>query len=295
MKIPESGVGFAKALDWRTYSVRSSDKEPLRRFILEALELRGCRVINASAPDRAPFYIVYETSDGQRNGLLAYAFFANTKLTINRPEDEHRFQIKYGSELTGVLRVAVDPHELITTIFLGIDPERGIFVAADPLMHNPSPMSRSIEFKSSTVSDILSGGWIAWERDRRAPKTSRRPTPALDEDIRTEVLVGGRKERLFDLIQLEQIARGLDPGERHLIADKLLDQQKSDVPESSHKLLTELGLPSEALFDLIQNASRLKMAVRGWVAETHLETALKAYGRDRMPPARKVMGSLISH
>ena len=55
----------------------------------------------------------------------------------------------------------------------------------------------------------------------------------------------------------------------------MLEGQKSDVPESSHKLLTELNIPSEALFDLIQNASRLKMAVRGWVAEAHLETTLK--------------------
>jgi hypothetical protein len=275
MRLPESGTGTAKALGWKTYSVRRADKEPLLRFILEALEMRGCRVLHASTPDRAPFYIVYETYSGQRNGLLAYAFFANTKPTRNRPPDEHRFQIKYGGELSGILRVVVDPNELITTIFLGIDAERGVFVAADPLMHDPSPMSRSIEFKSSTVSDILSKGWIAWERDRHSPKTRERPTPVLDEDVRTEVLVGGRKDRLFDLVQLEQIARGLDPGERHLIADKLLEGQKSDFPESSHKLLTELNIPSEALFDLIQNASRLKMAVRGWVAEAHLETTLK--------------------
>jgi hypothetical protein len=142
-------------------------------------------------------------------------------------------------------------------------------------MHNPSPMSRSIEFKSSTVVEILEKGWVAWERDRHSPRTMSRPTPILDEDTRTEVLVGGRKDRLFDLVQLEQIARGLDPGERHLIADKLLDRQRSEVAQSSHKLLDELNIPSEALFDLIQNASRLKMAVRGWVAETHLEAALK--------------------
>jgi hypothetical protein len=276
MKPPESGSGTAKALGWKTYSVRRSDKEPLLRFILEALETSGCRIVYASSPDRAPFYIVFETSSGQRNGLLAYAFFANTKPTQNRPTDEHRFQIKYGSELTGILTVAVDPHELVTTVFLGIDPERGIFIAADPLMHNPSPMSRSIEFKSATVSDILSKGWVAWERDRRPPKTRGRPTPVFDEDVRTEVLIGARKDRLFDLIQLEQIARGLDPGERHLIADKLRDQAEPQAPRGSHKLLDELSIPPEALFDLIESASRLKMAVRGWVAETHLETTLKS-------------------
>jgi hypothetical protein len=99
MRLPESGSGTAKALGWKTYSVRRSDKEPLLKFILEALVMRGCRVLHASPPDQAPFYIVFETSSGQRSGLLAYAFFANTKPTRNRPPDEHRFQIKYGGEL----------------------------------------------------------------------------------------------------------------------------------------------------------------------------------------------------
>jgi hypothetical protein len=175
-----------------------------------------------------------------------------------------------------VLSVATDPHGLVTTIFLGIDPRRDVFIAADPLMHNPSPMSRSIEFKSQNVQDILSHGWAAWERERRPPKTKTRPTPQLDEDARIEVLVGGRKERLFDLIQLERIARGIDAGERHLLAEKLLLRPKpSTIREVSHKLLTELDVPSEALLDLIDGASRLKMAVRGWVAEAHLETTLK--------------------
>jgi hypothetical protein len=47
------------------------------------------------------------------------------------------------------------------------------------------------------------------------------------------------------------------------------------VKAASHKLLDELDLPPEALFDLINGASRLKMAVRGWVAEQKLEQALQ--------------------
>jgi hypothetical protein len=37
-----------------------------------------------------------------------------------------------------------------------------------------------------------------------------------------------------------------------------------------------LSITPEALLDLIHSASRLKMAVRGWVAETHLEEHLKS-------------------
>lgn len=276
MTLPESAKGAAVAFDWKTYAVSKSEKAPLLAFIVRALEMRGCRVLHQSPANRAPFYIVFETPLGERQGILAYPFFANSRLTQNRPTDEHRFQIKYGSELRGVLDVRVDPQELITTIFLGIDPKRGIFVAADPLMNSPSPMSRSVEFKAENVEVIIRDGWTAWERARNSPKTKSRPTSAFNEDDRVQVLVGGRQERLLDLIQLERLGRGLDAGERHLLADKLkaLPGLRSGAT-GSHRLLTELDIPSEALFDLIDGANRLKMAVRGWVAEAHLERELR--------------------
>ncbi|MFZ1989390.1 MAG: hypothetical protein WAW96_06405 [Alphaproteobacteria bacterium] len=263
------------ALSWKLYSVRRSDKEPLLRFILDALTTRHCSIVYTSEPDRAPFYIVFETPSGTRHGVLAYAFFANSRATKNRPEDEHRFQIKYGSDLKTVLDVAIDQHGLITTIFLGIDPERGIFVAADPTMNTPAPMSRSIEFKREHAEQAQSTGWTAWERDRHAPKTKDRKAAELDEDLRTELLVGGRQDRILDLILLERLAQGLDPGERHLAAIKL-GQVPSQLPDPdiSHPLLHELDIESKALLDLIEGASRLKMAVRGWVAEKHLADML---------------------
>lgn len=207
-------------------------------------------------------------------GVLVYAFLANSKPTKNRPIDEHRFQIKYGGNLSGVIDVAVDPLGVTTTIFIGIDLDRRLFVAADPLMNNPSPMSRSVEFKSEHVSEILDTGWAAWERERREAKTRTRRAFELLPDIRTEILIGGRRERLLDLILMERIAQsptrerqGLDPGERHLIADKFRDLPgRTAGVQVSHKLLDELGISQESLLDLISSASRLKMAVRGWVA-----------------------------
>ncbi len=222
MKLPESAIGTAKAFGWKTYSVRRRDKEPLLGFIVEALEGRGCKIISVSSPSLAPFYIVYENASGLRRGLLAYAFFANSKQTLHRPDDEHRFQIKYGSGLKGILEVAVDPSALVTTIFLGIDTIRQVFVAADPLMHNPSPMSRSLEFKSAMVQEIMKSGWVAWERDRHVPKTNTRPTPSFDEDFRTEIIIGGKKNHLVDLIELEQIALGLTPASGISLLKRLL-------------------------------------------------------------------------
>jgi hypothetical protein len=43
-----------------------------------------------------------------------------------------------------------------------------------------------------------------------------------------------------------------------------------------HALATEFGLGENEVLDLIANARRLKMAVRGWVAEEHLVRALRS-------------------
>jgi hypothetical protein len=253
MSDDDVSIGEETAFSWKVYSVSAHDKEPLLRFVREALEARGCVVRHASPANRAPFHIVR-----------------------NRPFDEHRFQIKYGGDLSGVIDVAVDPLGVTTTLFIGIDLERKIFIAADPSMNTPSPMSRSVEFKSENVERVLALGWSAWERDRREARTTTRRTFQLLPDIRTEVLIGGKQERLLDLILLERIARGLDPGERHLIADKLHALPgPTAVRQLPHKLLDELQIAPEALLDLISSASRLKMAVRGWVAETHLEDHLR--------------------
>lgn len=272
----DPSAGTQSSFAWKVYTVSAHDKAPLLEFIQAALVLRGCTIVHASPADRAPFFIVFNLPGGERMSVLAYAFLANAKATKNRPTDEHRFQVKYGGDLSGVIDVATDPYGITTTIFLGIDLERQVFVAADPLMNNPSPMSRSIEFKTENVDRVLAEGWSAWERERREARTTTRRAFELLPDVRTEILIGGKQHRLLDLILLERVARGLDPGERHLVADKFHQLPNADAATRiSHKLLNELQITPEALLDLISSASRLKMAVRGWVAESHLETHLK--------------------
>lgn len=148
MSSDEVSIGQESAFSWKVYGVSAHDKEPLLKFIRDALQARGCTIVHISSANRAPFHIVIALPGGERLAVLVYAFLANSKATRNRPSDEHRFQIKYGGDLSGVIDIAVDPHGITPTIFLGIDLERKIFVAADPLMNNPSPMSRSVEFKS---------------------------------------------------------------------------------------------------------------------------------------------------
>jgi len=92
--------------------------------------------------------------------------------------------------------------------------------------------------------------------------------------------VGAVRSRLLDLIRFERAAKGLDQGHRQLLAEKfqsgLLTILDGRGEEERHKLIKELGLSGPALFDLIDESARLKMAVRGWVAEVHLEALLKA-------------------
>ncbi|UGA42688.1 hypothetical protein HU230_0031020 [Bradyrhizobium quebecense] len=142
----------------------------------------------------------------------------------------------------------------------------------DPEIHNPTKFFIRIEFKDKNADDIKREGWIAWERSR----INRQDDPV-------EVLVGGTKDRLLDLIRFERAAQGLDPGNRQLLAQKAeffsrlptapgANLSLTDVVQ--HPLAAELRLAPEEVLDVIAGAQRLKMAVRGWVAERHLKDTL---------------------
>lgn len=238
---------------YRTYGVRARDREPLLRFMIDALQGCGCRVLYASPPNRAPFRVTFETPEGERMGIVAYAFLANTKVTKNRPGDEHRFQLKYGSEDGELHEIWQDPYGLYTTLLLGINPEQGFFVGADPVLHNPTKMFISLEFKQREVDEILSTGWTAWERDRRS-----------DTD-RVEVLVGARPQSFLDYIRFEREACGEDQGHRQYLAES---------PRRRHDLASELGFSERKTLDLIQSSQWTMVPVRGLAAEEHLAQAL---------------------
>ena len=94
-----------------------------------------------------------------------------------------------------------DPYGLYTTLFMGINPDLGFFVGADPVLHSPTKFFISVEFKDAAVQAIGARGWHVWERDRRA-----------GEDEPVEVLVGGTAESLLRYFALERDALGEDQG-----------------------------------------------------------------------------------
>jgi hypothetical protein len=249
--------------------------------MLDALIGVGCRILYSSEPNTAPFVITFETSTGERLGVVAYAFLATRTPTKNRPKDERSFQVKYGAKLTNnVHNIWQDPFGLFTTIFVGIAPaghsgERPYFVAVDPELHNPTKFFIRVEYKDWHAKEIEDKGWVAWERERRK------------QDEPVEVLVGGTAEHFLDLIRFERAAHRLDQGNRQLLADRTElftgSPPAPPAPEAleeigHHPLLNEFQLSGNEVLDVIANARRLKMAVRGWVAEEKLRDSLS-----RMP------------
>lgn len=144
----------------RTYRVSARDRQPLLDFVLEARRGARCRILYSSPSDQAPFRVTFETPLGERLGIIAYAFLANSRPTRNRPADEHRFQVKYGSKDSRLHPLYQDPYDLYTTLFLGINPDRGFFVGADPILHSPTKFFISVEFKESHV-DAIDLQWLA--------------------------------------------------------------------------------------------------------------------------------------
>jgi len=281
IRLAPAGVGGldsvepAPNMELHTYRVRSRDRAPLLSFILDGLESSGCQIIHRPSPETAPFRITYQAPTGERAGIVVYAFLANTKATKNRPADEHRFQVKYGTKDGRLHPLWQDPYGLYTTLFMGINPDLGFFVGADPVLHNPTKFFISVEFKDAAVQEITARGWHVWERDRRA-----------GEDQPVEVLVGGTADSLLRYVALERVALGEDQGHRHLLAEKLAPAPLTLAPHSDphsittpppatlHALSRELELSESEILDLISRARRLKMAVRGWVAEHHLKRHL---------------------
>lgn len=268
-------------MDFRTYRVNPGDRAPLLDFILRDLRQSDCRILFCSPPDTAPFRVTFETPAGERLGIVAYAFFANNRPTRNRPKDEHRFQVKYGSKRPGLHGLWQDPYGLYTTLFLGINPTGGFFVGADPVLHSPTRFFISLEFKQEHVDAIRRDGWHVWERDRR------------NQDEPVEVLVGGAAGSLLRYVRFERQAVGEDQGHRQLLAERQNNSTLKgggvaavEVPAVTlHALAREFALSERDVLDLIAGARRLKMAVRGWVAEHHLVQSLR-----RVPGVTECVG-----
>lgn len=115
--------------------------------IIAAIELSGATILKAADPHIAPFEFVVRAPNGERLEIVCYAFTANKYKQRKRPDGEHRFQVKYGSDFKNAHTIYFDPERRRVTLMFGVHHELGVFIAVDPLMHSPTWFSRSVAAK----------------------------------------------------------------------------------------------------------------------------------------------------
>lgn len=287
---------------YETYRV--TRKASIIRFIADAIELSGGKVLEAPSPRTAPFHFTVQMPSGEIVRLLCYAFFANRYAQRGRPSDEHRFQIKYGSDFHRYHHIYIASAPDSVTLMFGVHLEKGLFIAVDPAMHEVTWFSKSVEFKEDDLEAALNSTWHGWERERLLGGRRIKRVPSPDVGVahellnaQDEALLAFTPERFLKYVQFERVASGLPTGERLLIAEKLAAQfstktsatgalpaattpmvaegpaaiyQSKKRGKPLHPLEEELGLSASEILDLIDGAFRLKVAVRGNAAERHL-------------------------
>lgn len=254
---------------------RVSGRTNAHDFLVDAFHRSGGRVMFASPPTRAPVYFGVQAANDERLGVLCYPFRCNPPPIRGRAPDEHRVQIRYGSEegwTSGDHAIAHDIAGVDTTLVLGVHLEAGLIIGLDPRLYDPLPMGISVEFKEESVQAAQRSGWEVWERVN-VPGSRRRKPRARDG---IETLVAFRPERLLDYVRLERRATGLglDPPLRFRAAEAAYGLRE-EPGDGIHVLEEQFELSSLEILEIIASRSRLAVAVKGGVAEHHLERHLR--------------------
>lgn len=247
------------------------------RAIADALKLCGARILSTPKPNVAPFEFRVLTPDGEPLDLVCYAFTANKYRQKGRPKDEHRFQMKYGSEFDRYHELFIDEQQKKVTLMFGWHAEKRLFIAVDPRMHTPTWFSMSVEFKEPELRQAKRSGWHGWERDRSPAGRRKREMPSVA--YTTESVLAFSPKNFLRYVALEQVASGMDPGERLLLIDRI-QTRAATYPlapsKARHPLERKLGLSAQEILDVLGGSFRLLVAVRGSVAERHLEDQLRS-------------------
>lgn len=245
-------------------------------FVNAAIETAGGRVLASTGGGAAPLFVGIELGDGQRLAACMYVFLANQRTTRNRPIDEHRLQVRYGDVNSQAWReqdhpVGFDPLGSDVTAVLGVHPQANLILGLDPFLYDPLPIGISVEFKDAEIKNAQRSGWHVWERDNVSGLKRAAPRSALG----VETIVAFAPHRLLDYLRFERDAQALrlDPSLRYARAETASDPEaKHDL----HALEEAFDLSGREILDLIGERPRLGMAVKGGVAERHLEKVLNA-------------------
>ena len=253
---------------------RVSGRRDLHAFLLEAVGASGGRVLYASDPSRAPVYLGIQASSDERIGVLVYPFRITRNTIRNRPSDEVRGQLRYGSEDSWERPhpIARDVAGVDVSLVVGIDLEDEVFVGLDAQLWDPLPMGISFYAKTAEIELARAHSWHVWEKVNRSG--TRRQAPRSPSSL--ETVVAFQPHRFIDYVRLERRASSLrlDPALRFSAAEAML-HEAPDEPQRRHVLEEQFDLTSEQILDIIGGRNRLSVAVRGGVAEHHLERLLR--------------------
>lgn len=253
---------------------RVQGRADLHEFLLAAVEASGGRVLYASDPGRAPVYLGVQLDSDERIGMLVYPFRITHNTIRNRPGDEVRGQLRYGSEESWKREhpLGRDIAGVDVTMILGIDLADGVLLGLDANLWDPLPMGISFYAKDAEIQQATQSGWHVWEKvNRGGTKRAEARSPT-----HLETVVAFRPDRLVDYARLERRATSLrlDPPLRYAAAAAMADRTLPDEPVRRHVLEEQFALTSEQILDIIGGRNRLAVAVRGGVAEHHLEQQL---------------------
>lgn len=253
---------------------RVQGRSDLHDFLVHAIEASGGRVLYVSDPHRAPVYLGVQLDSDERIGMLVYPFRITRNTIKNRPDDEVRGQLRYGSEESWKREhpIGRDIAGVDVTMILGIDLAEGVVLGLDANLWDPLPMGISFYAKEAEIEQAKATGWHVWEKVNRGgnKRTEARSPTNL------ETVVAFTPDRLIDYARLERRATALrlDPPLRFSAATAMADRVLPDEPHHRHVLEKQFALTSEQILDIIGGRNRLSVAVRGGVAEYHLEQQL---------------------
>lgn len=257
-------------------------RQDLHAFLVDSVDASGGRVLYASDMRKAPVYLGVQGASDERLGLLVYPFRMARILTTNRPPDESKGQIRYGSTESwhdDEHPIGRDVAGVDTTLVLGVHLADALFVGLDPALYDPLPMGISFYAKDAELAAAASAGWHVWERENKPGKVRQQPR-ARDG---LETLVAFAPDRLLDYARFERQAAdlGLDQPLRFTAARTAgIARQAAGGASTAvgglHALEREFALSSKEILHIIATRNRLSVAVRGGVAEHHLERVLQS-------------------
>ena len=255
----------------KLYSINAT-RRPVVDLLLDAVSASGGRVVSCSFPEQlvVPLFLAAEDGDGHRYGMVIYPFTTTRRVIKNRPVAEHRFQIRFGDLVRHRAEanpIARDPAGVDVTLVLAVDAEHRRIVGLDPLVYAELPIGVSGYYRDEHASLTDAASWATWSKDKEPPRGSR--DDAWDG---VEGMVGFRPERFLDYVRFEALATslGLDTPLRLTLADRF---RTGSVDR--HDLERLFGIDAGTILDIVESNFRLGVAVRGSVAEHHLERALR--------------------